>query len=132
MSATQTYRKSRMGVFPVGCRWCWQVVAPDGTQISGGSPTEVDAKQTARRQARFYDRLERDRVDGVVDINLEHVLEHGVRLCKNCGKPHNLVATTRRGRRWGQTWASPDCGTYHAESWEELARRLLQGEDVAA
>lgn len=127
----QTYRKSRVGVFPVGFGWRWQVVAPDGMQISGGSSTEALAKKAARHQARFYDRLERDRVDGIVEKVTDRVLERGVRICEGCGKTHDLVATTRRGRRWGQTWASPDCGTYRPESWEALARRL-QSEAVAA
>jgi hypothetical protein len=131
MSATQTYRKSRKGVYPVGFGWRWQVVAPDGTQVSGGGSTEADAKKAAAREARFRDRLERDRVDGVVSKTTDRVLEHGVRVCERCGKTHDLVATTRRGRQWGQTWASPDCGTYHPESWEAFARRL-QGEAVAA
>jgi hypothetical protein len=121
----QTYRKSRVGVYPAAFGWRWQVVAPDGMQISGGADTEASAKRSARHQARFYDRLERDRVDGVVSERSDRVLERGVRICEACGKPHDLVATMRRGRRWGQTWAAPDCGTYRAESWEALARRLI-------
>jgi hypothetical protein len=132
MSATQTYRKSRMGVYPGDFGWGWQVVASDGTRVScAGYATEADAKKGARHQARFQDRLERDRVDGVVSKATDRVLERGVRVCEKCGKPHDLVATTRRGRRWGQTWASPDCGTYRPESREALARRL-QSEAVVA
>jgi hypothetical protein len=120
-----TYRKSRVGVYPAAFGWRWQVVAPDGMQISGGADTEASAKRSARYQARFCDRLERDRVDGVVSERSDRVLERGVRICEACGKPHDLVATMRRGRRWGQTWAAPDCDTYRAESWETLARRLI-------
>lgn len=132
MTATQTYRKSRVGVYPIDFGWCWQVVAPDGTRVSSaGYATEALAKKAARREARFRDRLERDRVDGVVDKVTDRVLERGVRACDGCGKTHDLAATTRRGRRWGQSWSAPDCGTYRPESWEALARRL-QGEAVAA
>lgn len=131
MSATQTYRKSRVGVYPLDFGWGYQVVAPDGTKVSGSRDTEADAKKAARHHARFYDRLERDRVDGVVPKATSTVLERGVRDCQKCGKPHDLVATTRRGRRSGQTWAAPDCETYYPESWEALARRLLS-EPVAA
>lgn len=114
-----------MGVYPIGYGWRWAVSAPDGTQISGSENTEADAKKRARYEARFRDRLERDRVDGVVSKVTSNVLERGVRLCESCGEPHDLVTTTRRGRRWGQTWASPGCGTYKPESWEALARRLM-------
>lgn len=126
MTETQTYRKSRVGVYPLNYGWGWQVFAPDGTRISSsGYPTEADAKKRARHEARFRDRLERDRVDGVISKVTSNVLERGVRVCETCGEPHNLVTTTRRGRRWGQTWAAPRCGTYKPESWEALARRLL-------
>lgn len=130
--STQTYRKSRAGVYPVNWGWGWRVVAPDNTEISSaGYPTEALAKKAARREARFRDRLERDRVDGVVSERTDRVLERGVRVCEKCGKTHDLVAQTRRGRRFGQTWESPDCGPYHPESWEALARRLAV-ETVAA
>lgn len=131
MGETAMYRKSRVGVYPVAYGWRWQVVAPDGVVVSGGGyDTEATAKKAARSQARFYDRLERDRVDGVVSKRTTTVLERGVRVCESCGKPHDLVALTRRGRRFGQTWATPDCGTYRPESWEALARRM--SEPVAA
>jgi hypothetical protein len=130
--ATLTYRKSRVGVYPLGYGWGWQVVAPDGTQVSsGGHSTKASAQKAARCEARFRDRLERDRVDGVVSQRTERILEQGVRVCQKCGEPHDLVAMTRRGRRFGQTWSAPDCGTYHPESWETLARRLL-GATVAS
>ena len=62
MSATQTYRKSRVGVYPLDYGWGWQVVAPDGTRVScAGYSTEAGAKKAARHEARFRDRLERDR-----------------------------------------------------------------------
>jgi hypothetical protein len=124
MSTAREYRKSRVGVYPLAYGWGWQVVAPDGTRISGTDSSAEAAKKAARHQARFYDRLERDRVDGVVSERTDQVLEHGVRICEKCGKPHDLVAMTRRGRRFGQTWESPDCGSYRPESWETLARRL--------
>lgn len=125
-SQTQTYRKSRVGVYPLDFGWGWQVVAPDGMRISGTAhSTEASAKKAARGEARFRDRLERDRVDGVVPKRTGKVLERGVRTCEKCGKAHDLVAITRRGRRAVQTWASPDCGIYRPESWETLARRLL-------
>jgi hypothetical protein len=117
-----------VGVFPDTFGWGFRVVTPDVTRSSSygyGFPTEADARRAARKAARFCDRLERDRVDGVVSKRTDRVLEHGVRVCEKCGKPHDLVAMTRRGRRFGQTWASPDCGAYYPESWEALARRLM-------
>jgi hypothetical protein len=49
MSATQTYRKSRVGVYPLNFGWGWQVMAPDRTRVSGGGyTTEADAKKAAR------------------------------------------------------------------------------------
>jgi hypothetical protein len=132
MSTTQTYRKSRVGVYPTDFGWSYQVVAPDGWRVSAhGYPTQADAQKAGRREARFRDRLERDRVDGVTSTPTQRVLERGARVCETCGKAHDLVATTRRGRRWGQTWASPECGSYRPESWEALARRLL-GEELKA
>lgn len=130
------YRKCRVGVYPFGVfgyDWGYSVVAPDGVRVTqGGFPTREAARKAATHQARFYDRLERDRVDGVVEERTDRVLERGVRICESCGKPHDLVATTRRGRRWGQTWAAPDCGTYYAESWEAVARRLVEQREKAA
>lgn len=127
-----TYRKSKVGVYPLDWGWAYRVVAPDRTSVTqAGFSTEASAKKAARFQARFYDRLERDRVDGVVTQRSNRVLERGVRTCERCGKPHDLVATTRRGRRFGQTWATPECGDYHPEPWEAVARRLLD-EPVAA
>lgn len=129
--STQAYRKSRKGVYPLDFGWGWQVVAPDGTRISGTAIDEEGAKKAARFQAQCYDRLERDRVDGIVPKRTDRILEHGVRTCEACGKPHHLVEVARRGRRAGQTWAAPDCDVYRPESWEALARRLMT-ETVAA
>jgi hypothetical protein len=128
------YRKSKLGVYPLEWGWAYSVIAPDGTRVTAGGYADMAAaRKAARFQARFYDRLECDRVDGVVPVRTDRVLERGIRACKGCGKPHDLVATTRRGRRSGQTWASPDCETYRAESWEEhherisdLARTLME------
>lgn len=126
------YRKSRLGVYPLTYGWGYSVVAPDGTQaMHAGFASEASARASARRTARFYDRLERDRVDGVVEKRTARILERGVRPCERCGKPHDLVATTRRGRRWGQTWASPDCGPYVPESWESVARRAMADREAA-
>jgi hypothetical protein len=119
---------SRVGVYPLDYGWGWSVVAPDGTRVTGACRrTQSDAQKCAQREADFRDQLERDRVDGVTSERTTTVLERGVRACTKCGKPHDLVATTRRGKRWGQTWASPDCASYHAESWESLARRPMSG-----
>lgn len=126
------YRKSRLGVYPTEFDWSYSVIAPDRTRVTnGGFATAADARKAARRTARVYDRLERDRVDGVVDQRTDQVLEHGVRNCERCGQPHNLVAVTRRGRRCGQTWAAPDGHSYHGESWESVARRLLAERQAA-
>lgn len=128
-SPAPTYRKSRVSVYRLGIGklWGWKVVAPDGTRISCARDfDEALARKDARHSARSRDRLERDRVDGIVDVRTDRVLERGVRVCQECGTTHDLVATTRRGRRWGQTWATPECGTYRPESWETLARRLLE------
>lgn len=129
----ETYRRSRIGVYPTRFGWVAKVVAPDGSRWTGpGHTNAADARKAARRSARFYDQLERDRVDGVESVRTDKVLERGVRLCTKCGKPHDRVATTRRGKRWGQTWESPDCGPYYAESWEEFARRQMKPAEVAA
>lgn len=123
------YRKSKWGAYPLEYEWAFSVIAPDGTRVTaGGYATEADAKRGARHQARFYDKLERDRVDGVTLKTTGHVLEYGIRNCHKCGEPHNLVSMTRRGKRWSQTWAKPGCGSYEPESWEELARRLHEKE----
>lgn len=121
-----TYRKSRYGVYPDVFGWRAQVVAPDGAQWNaGGYRTEQEARAAAVRSARFYDKGERDRVDGVATKRGTKVIERGVRPCKNCGEPHDCVTTTRRGRRWGQTWEKPGCGTYMPESWEDFARKQV-------
>lgn len=120
------YRKSRI-------TYGFEVVAPDGgTRVSqSGFETEVAMRKAARRQARFYDQLERDRVDGVVPKRTSTILERGVRPCIKCGKPHDCVATTRRGKRWGRTWEAPDCDAYRPMSWEDFARQSI-AEQVAA
>lgn len=121
-----TYRKSRIGVYPLHYGWGYAVVAPDGTRVTaGGFDTEVDARKAAQRSGRFYDKLERDQVDGIGRVRTDRVLERGVRICSQCGKPHDRVAVTRRGKPWGSTWAAPDGHSYHGESWESFARRNM-------
>lgn len=121
------YRKSRFGVYPLEYGWAFSVVAPDRQRTTQtGFATEADARKAAKRSARFYDQIERDRVDGIETVRTDRVLEQGVRNCLKCGKPHNRVMTTRRGKKWGSTWATADCETYHSESWEAMARRLLE------
>jgi hypothetical protein len=126
MTNERSYRRSRFGVYPDAFGWRYQVVTPDGGTASAGLfATEKEARVAARKNARFYDQLERDRVDGVVEERTETVLERGLRPCTKCGEPHDLVATTRRGKRWGQTWVKPGCGSYRPESWEEFARKQV-------
>lgn len=125
-------RKSIVSVYHYQYMWVFRVEAPSGTTITQACfPTETSARAAAEPHARFYDELERYQVRGVPERRMKRPIERGVRVCRECGEPHDCYEI-RQGRHKRRSWAHPADGhAYNAEDWETVARRLLDEKAAA-